>query len=51
MAAGTIHSASVPLVKPSSSRRFISAGIIGSVMAVTTEPATAATSPARLWLM
>ena len=51
IATGTIHSGSWPLVKPWSSRRFIRAGISGSVPAVTTEPSTAANNPARLLRM
>jgi len=48
MAAGTIHSGSVPSLKPRSRRKLISHGITGSVAAVTTAPAPAAARPA--WL-
>ena len=48
IATGTIHSGNLPCAKPWSSRRFISAGIIGSVIAVTIAPSTAASRPARL---
>ena len=49
IATGTIHSASLPALKPWSSKGFISSGISGSVAAPTSEPTKATTMPIRPW--
>jgi len=49
MATGTIHSASLPPVKPWSSSGFISSGISGSVSAPSSDATNATTTARRLW--